>query len=273
MLKCPLGDGMKHYYAHVRRLCALCVGLFLVNPHKHRPHRHADVEDKVLHFLFCSDVGHIKWPARLVVCANTQYSSHKSFGILIETKHKWASGSKFLQRGGIFFFPFAPPMLSLLGDQFIVQANNLFPFFLLFRPGTVNRYCTAVLTYIVNYRLRRRDSFTAHEVAGVSILCWADLFLTLYWLDCRVKVDRDCCFGSRAGSRSHSHLECCLVRYSLNSHAGRWIALPQFFFSSVPDCSGNPPPPNIPRWEKTERSDMFPCVEAYVPFFHHPLLI
>lgn len=159
-------------------------------------------------------------------------------------------------------------MLSLLGDQFIVQANDLFPFFLLFRPGTVNRYCTAVLTYIVNYRLRRRDSFTAHEAAGVSILCWAELFLPLYWLDCRVKVDRDCCFGSRAGSRSHSPLECCLVRYSLNSHTGRWIALPQFFFSSVLDCSGDPPPPNIPRWEKTERSDMLPCVEAHMSHFN-----
>lgn len=88
MLKCPLGDETKHYYAHMQQLCALCVGLFLFDPHKHRPHRHADVEDKVLHFLLCSHVGYIKWPARLVVCANTQYSSHKSFGILIETKHK-----------------------------------------------------------------------------------------------------------------------------------------------------------------------------------------
>ena len=105
MLKCPLGDGTKRYYAHMQWLCALCVGPFLSNPHKHRPHRHADVEDKALHLHLCSHVGHIKWPARLVVCANTQYSSHKSFGILIETKHKWASGSNLLQRGGIFFFP------------------------------------------------------------------------------------------------------------------------------------------------------------------------
>lgn len=73
---------------------------------------------------------------------------------------------------------------------------------------------------------------------------------------------RNCCFGSRAGSWGHSPLECCL-RYSLNSHTGRWIALPHFFFfTSVPDCSGDPPPPNIPRWEKMERSDMLPCAEA-----------
>lgn len=43
---------------------------------------------------------------------------------------------------------------------------------------------------------------------------------------------RNCCFGSRAGSWGHSPLECCL-RYSLNSHTGRWIALPHFFFLLV----------------------------------------
>lgn len=172
-------------------------------------------------------------------------------------------------------------MLSLLGDQFIVQANDLFPFFLLFRPGTVNRYCTAVLTYIVNYRLRRRDSFTAHEAAGVSILCWAELFLPLYWLDCRVKVDRDCCFGSRAGSRSHSPLECCLVRYSLNSHTGRWIALPQFFFLV---CQTVLAILHLQTSHDEKRQKDLTCFHAlkrtclilthfFFVFFHHPLVI
>lgn len=67
MLKCPQGDGTKHYYAHVYNTC----GLFFPNPHTHILHRLADV-DKVLYFLLCSHVGHIKWPAELVVCAQTQ---------------------------------------------------------------------------------------------------------------------------------------------------------------------------------------------------------
>lgn len=51
----------------------------------------------------------------------------------------------------------------------------------------------------------------------------------LRWLGWRVKADRDCS-ASGVGSRNHSPLECCLVRYSLNSHTNRWIALPLFFF-------------------------------------------
>lgn len=84
MLKCPQGDGTKHYYAHVYD-CVLHVWALFSSPHKHRL---ADVEDKVLRFLLSSHVGHIKWPAELVIFAQTQYSSHKSFGLLIETKRK-----------------------------------------------------------------------------------------------------------------------------------------------------------------------------------------
>lgn len=90
MLKCPQGDGIKHYYAHVCHfvLYVWAFFFFFSNPHKHRLHRLADAEDKVLRFLLCSHVGNIKWPAELVVYAQTQYSSHKSFGVLIETKRK-----------------------------------------------------------------------------------------------------------------------------------------------------------------------------------------
>lgn len=74
----------------------------------------------------------------------------------------------------------------------------------------------------------------------------------LRWLGWRVKADRDCS-ASGVGSRNHSPLECCLVRYSLYSHTNRWIALPLFCFFNVCQTLAlncpDPPPPNIPQWE------------------------
>lgn len=73
--------------------------LFVSSPFKCRLHSIADVGDKVLRFILSSHVGHWKWSAEMVVCTQTQFFSHKSFFLLIETKHKWVFGSKFYWRG------------------------------------------------------------------------------------------------------------------------------------------------------------------------------
>lgn len=73
--------------------------LFVFSPFKCRLYSIADVGDKVLRFILSSHVGHWKWSAEMVVCTQTQFFSHKSFFLLIETKHKWVFGSKFYWRG------------------------------------------------------------------------------------------------------------------------------------------------------------------------------
>lgn len=114
-----------------------------------------------------------------------------------------------------------------------------------------------------------RYSFVVYEAVGVSILCWVELHPPLCWLGWRVKADRDCS-ASWVGSRYHSPLECCLVRYSLNSHTNRWIASPLFFYVCQTlalhwivlilrlqtSHSG-----------KMDESDMLPCIEEHKSHF------
>lgn len=94
----------------------------------------------------------------------------------------------------------------------------------------------------------------------------------LRWLGWRVKADRDCS-ASGVGSRNHSPLECCLVRYSLNSHTNRWIALPLFcFVFNVCQTLALHWIVLILRLQtsrsgKMDESDMLPCIEEHKSHF------